>query len=767
MRNIRKALALLIALTTMIASVTAFAYNDVAYTDKAYEAIHRLGDLGIVSGYGDGNFGVNNTITRAEFARIIVSALGKDTEAKSMGFTSSFFDVAASSSWCAPYVNYVSSQNIVLGYPDGSFQPNKTISFAECLTIILRVLEYKEDTVGYYWPNNYIDAAKALGISDGMTYNAADAITRGDAAVMIDRALFNDLNGQKDKSLLEKAGYSVVRDVVVVDSVNGGNEVRLSDSKTYTSKMTIGKNVGFFADYAVIDKNSNLVALKSGTEDSKITQQMSVYVNAVTDNTISYVSNGKTGSYTFTSGFEVYADGGKQTFSQAKGSIKAGTDVTFYGEGGGWSFAVIGGEDVEPVIARRNYSNSDTNLEGVDINSSGLTVYRDGKAASISDIAVNDVVYYNTRSNVMDVYSKKVTGIYYDAKPSKSFVETVTVGGKSYTVGYDAAAQALGANANSFEIGERVTLLLGKDGKAVFATELSDTVYENYGVVTGTGTQIADSGLNEGATEIYADIFMPDGQVHRIVTITDYKHMIGQLVNITYENSRAKLLLHQKKSGQSGTLDVQKRTLNGTTILKDAVVIQRNSYDIEKSATCQLLKLDTMTAKSIDDNQLLNTVAGNAFGDIAIIYLQNVESTASFGVVSGINVTTAQDTVRAVYDIYSDGAEKSYTTSFSVAGLTVGNPVLFSINGSDSDTVKKLFEIANGTVLAADTSRIKVGNTVYQLSPDVQIVDVSGLSDFTTVSIEDLTSGNIGKRVTLYSDTSSTSACIIRVITIR
>ena len=78
-----------------------------------------------------------------------------------------------------------------------------------------------------------------------------------------------------------------------------------------------------------------------------------------------------------------------------------------------------------------------------------------------------------------------------------------------------------------------------------------------------------------------------------------------------------------------------------------------------------------------------------------------------------------------------------------------------------------MFEIANGTVLAADTSRIKVGNTVYQLSPDVQIVDVSGLSDFTTVSIEDLTSGNIGKRVTLYSDTSSTSACIIRVITIR
>ncbi|MBS7298525.1 MAG: S-layer homology domain-containing protein [Eubacteriales bacterium] len=764
MRNIKKTLALLLCLATTLSSATAFAYNDVAYTDKAYEAIYRLGDLGIVSGYGNGNFGVNNTITRAEFARIIVSALGKNTEAKSMGFTSAFFDVAVSSSWCAPYVNYVSSQNIVLGYPDGSFQPNKTISFAECLTIILRVLEYKEDTVGYYWPNNYIDAAKALGISDGMNYAASDAITRGDAAVMIDRALFSDLNGQTDKTLLEKAGYTVVRDIVVVDSANGGREVRLSDSKTYTSKMTFGKEVGFFADYAVLDKNSNLVALKADTDgNSEFTQQMSVYVNAVTDNTISYVSNGKTGSYTFTSGFEVYADGSKQTFLQAKGSIKAGTDITFYGEGGGWSFAVIGGEDVEPVIARKNYTTADTNLEGMDIKALGLTVYRDGKAATISDICSNDVVYYNTRSNVMDVYSKKVTGIYYDAQPSKSFVETVTVGGKSYEIGFDAAAQALGANANSYEIGERVTLLLGKDGKAVFATELSDSVYENYGVVIGTGTQIAEAGLNEGATEIYADIFMPDGQEHRIITITDYKHMIGQLVNITYENSKAKLILQQKKSGQSGSLDVQKRTLNGTTILKDAVVIQRNSYTTEKSASCQLLNLDTMTAKRIDDNQLLNTVAGNAFGDIAIIYIQNVESTASFGIVSGI---IKSGSGIGGYKIYSNGTEKSYNTSFTVSGLSVRNPVLFSLNGTDSDTLKKLFEIANGTVAAADTSRIKVGNNVYSLSPDVQIIDISDLSEFSTTSIDDIISGRIKNRVTLYSDTSASSACVIRIITI-
>ena len=95
------------------------------------------------------------------------------------------------------------------------------------------------------------------------------------------------------------------------------------------------------------------------------------------------------------------------------------------------------------------------------------------------------------------------------------------------------------------------------------------------------------------------------------------------------------------------------------------------------------------------------------------------------------------------------------------------NPVLFKLTGSDSDTIKKLFDVANGTVVAADTSRIKIGNKTYQLSPDVQIIDISNLSDFTTVGIDELVSGNVGKRVTLYSDTSSSSACVIRVITIQ
>ncbi len=757
---LRKLLGILLAVSVIFGCVPVLAYTDVASDRADYEAIHRLGDLGIVSGYDDGSFLPQNTITRAEFARLVVSALGKDTEARSMGYNAAFGDVE-SGLWSAPYINYVTAQGIVSGYADGYFRPEQTISFAESLTILLRVIDYKEDTVGYYWPDNYVDAARTLGISDGLYYENGTAITRGDAAIMIDRMIFTDLCGREDNILLENAGYKVVRDAVVL---SGGREVKLSDSNTYTSKMTIEASSGQFADYAVLDKSSNLVALKTtgkGANTSKYS--MSVYVNSVADSTVSYVSNGKTGSYRCDSGFTVYNNGVKQTFSQAKASLGAGCDLTFYGERDGvWDFAVISEEELTPVLATHSYADNSNNLEGIAINTAGLTVYRDGKMAALSDIAVNDVVYYNTKSNVMDVYSKKATGIYYEAKPSKSAVEIVTVGGKDYEIGTGGAAAMLGANPNSFEIGDRVTLLLGKNDKAVFAVELSGAGTADYGVVLSTGEQVAQSGINEGSTEIYADIFMTDGETHRIATATDYDHMIGSMVRVDYENTKAKLTKSGTTSGYVGTLDTKNRTLNGKDILKNAVVIQRTAYDDYDYAECELLDLSTMTAKEITDKQLLAVVSAGGFGDISIIYVDNLESTADFGVMSKVEEVTRGEDTSYHYTIYSNGTEKTYSPNFGVSGLKRGTPVLFKITGSDSDTIKKLFKIADGAVADCDGSRIKIGNKVYNLAPDVQVIRLSSLG---AVSVDELTNGNISSAA-IYSDTSANSACVIRIITV-
>lgn len=759
-----------VCLFVLTASAAA-AYTDVYNDSYYYESVMRLGDLGAIAGYDDGSFKPDATITRAEFARIIVSAMNKDTEAKSTGLISSFDDVP-SGLWSAPYINYVSSQGIVAGYSDGNFRPDQTISFAETLTVLMRVLGYTEDAVGYFWPNNYVDAAASVGISTDLYYGVNQPVTRADAAVMLDRALFTDIYGEEDKTLIETVGYTMLKDMIVIESGNESqkllsNEIRLSDANIYTSKMSTPLTTGQYADYMVLDKNGYLVATKvTGEGTNKAAYQMSVYVNGITDNTINYISNGNTGSYRFDNNFTVYYAGEKSTFSQQKSSIKAGTDITLYGESyGNWSFALISeDDDIAPKIASHDYSLSDTNLEGTTIVSSGLTVYRDGKAASIDDIQLNDVVYYNTRTNVMDVYSDKVTGIYYDAQPSKAYVESVTVGGKSYEIGYDAAANALNATPGSFEIGDRVTLLLGKDDKAVFAVELSDTAIGSYGVVLSVGEQIAETGANEGSSELYADIFMTDGESHRIIVDREYDSSIGSLVRIDYNGSKATLVKQSKPSSGYGELDKVNRTLNGKSIMKNAAIIQRTYYEEEKTAECELLDLDTMTAKSISSAQLLGVVTGNSFGDISILFVEDVETTASFGVVS--STIKAGDGTVSGYNIYSNSSTVTYDQGITIAGLSVGMPVMYKNTSSGLSDLTRLYEIDSGDISAVDATRVMIGDSVYNVSPNVQVVDVSNTGSYITLSIDELENYDYSK-ATLYSDTSAVSASIIRVITVR
>ena len=49
--------------------------------------------------------------------------------------------------------------------------------------MLLRMLGYKEEDVGPFWPADYIAQAQAIGLTDGVTItDARAAVKRGDAA---------------------------------------------------------------------------------------------------------------------------------------------------------------------------------------------------------------------------------------------------------------------------------------------------------------------------------------------------------------------------------------------------------------------------------------------------------------------------------------------------------------------------------------------------------------------------------------------------------
>ncbi len=106
-------------------------FDDVNYEDNIM-AIEALAAREIINGMTDTTFAPHKTMTRAEFATIIVKALGLTPKANSK-----FKDVSAKS-WYAPYVGTANSFGIVNGVSDSEFAPSGTITRQEAATMVTR-----------------------------------------------------------------------------------------------------------------------------------------------------------------------------------------------------------------------------------------------------------------------------------------------------------------------------------------------------------------------------------------------------------------------------------------------------------------------------------------------------------------------------------------------------------------------------------------------------------------------------------------------------
>lgn len=108
-------------------------YADVAAGFWAADAIARVRATGIMEGDGNGQFGPQRSITRAEFAAIAVRLSGADTA----GEAAAFSDTAGH--WAAADIAVAVGQGLLDGYEDGSFKPNQALTRAEAVTTLNRL----------------------------------------------------------------------------------------------------------------------------------------------------------------------------------------------------------------------------------------------------------------------------------------------------------------------------------------------------------------------------------------------------------------------------------------------------------------------------------------------------------------------------------------------------------------------------------------------------------------------------------------------------
>lgn len=165
-------------------------FNDVKATEWFYPYVMTLIENSLVGGYPDGTFKPQNNITRAEFAKIVVSAIGQTPVE---GAQSSFKDCA--NHWARGYIEKAKALNILGGYPDGSFKPNSHITRAEMSKMICLVkgLDTSSSASGFsdckgHWADTYIAAARKAGYVlgyDSTTFKPDAFATRAEVCKII------------------------------------------------------------------------------------------------------------------------------------------------------------------------------------------------------------------------------------------------------------------------------------------------------------------------------------------------------------------------------------------------------------------------------------------------------------------------------------------------------------------------------------------------------------------------------------------------------
>ena len=364
-------LALVLALSAaVIPASAADSFSDV--TDKkTAQNVEVLRLLGVIEGDGAGQFRPQSQLTRAEFCKMLVTMMGSSDVTRYRTMTI-FSDVRASH-WASRYVNYaVRSAKLLAGMPDGTFQPDRAITYGEAVTILMRLLGYTDKDSGGIWPDGYIDLAASTGVSAGVNLTGGAAISRAQAAQLF----VNVLGAKSTSSSTDKDGATSTTTKIYNPTDCASRErVTLISLSGSTARVSGGKSTTY-----------DLVRPSSST-----------------------ALNGLKGDLLLD------ADGKVLTFVPVVSST-TGAAVS--------SAAVI--------LAADKATDGISALTG---GRTDFDVYRNGVPSSVSALRRYDVVTYDASSNTLYACDTRVSVYYESCEPSPSAPNSITVlNGMQFTV---------------------------------------------------------------------------------------------------------------------------------------------------------------------------------------------------------------------------------------------------------------------------------------------------------------------------------------------
>lgn len=558
-------LSLVTALPT--ASATLAPFRDIS-DPQLQESVQFLRLMGVTDGVGEGLFNPTGTLSRAEFCAMAVRALDRADEVAAQEGRTIFKDVP-STYWARGYINVASQTTgtgdnavpgIIRGDATGCFHPDAPITFAEAVTILMRVLGYDDSSVGFgmAWYDGYLATAASAGLTDDIYATPTGSITRAQAATLFYNLYFTNVKGEKDKSYLVSLGGKEEEGGIVLDvdaTADDGTTGAVETTKgTYKTGRGFDASLEGFEGKAILDADGKLLAfqLKEGTSSRtvNITGTQATYLTISGGDKLDVEPN-----------TTVYQEGKATTWKDCYADVKVPASVTFhYGANGKLSHLFFPTTDPDGVtsMVARTVPNGNANPFASMAGGGTYAMFKNGVEASASDIRQWDVATWDAGTRVIQVSDLKLTGVYESVSPSPEAPITIRLMGVAFDV-LPSARNDLSA----FKPGDKITLLLTTSHQVAGAVSADVVKGEAVGVASVSDTT-ATVKLFQGGLEV-------TGEVHSAAK----DRYNNQLVTVTSSSSGRLSLSLLSGSAARGDLNTAQRKVGEKSLAENVVVYDR------------------------------------------------------------------------------------------------------------------------------------------------------------------------------------------------